>query len=103
MFILYAYKLFLKFSSEYIHPNYFFIVLNAAIEFVLIYRLHPVVPSFFGGRRNKNLKTQSGLMTFAMVSLSGGSNLARWYLYRDRIVRWVYDFFLPYHCIQDTG
>ncbi len=24
MFILYAYKLFLKFSSEYIHPNYFF-------------------------------------------------------------------------------
>jgi hypothetical protein len=24
MFILYAYKLFLKFSSEYIHTNYFF-------------------------------------------------------------------------------
>jgi hypothetical protein len=24
MFILYAYKLFLKFSSEYIHPNYLF-------------------------------------------------------------------------------
>jgi hypothetical protein len=24
MFILYAYKLFMKFSSEYIHPNYFF-------------------------------------------------------------------------------
>ncbi len=38
----YAYTLFLKFSVRFVHPNYFFIVLNVSVEFVLIYRLHPV-------------------------------------------------------------
>jgi hypothetical protein len=44
MYFLYAYKLFLKFSLKCIHPNYSFYCLRCvSVEFVLIYRPHPVL------------------------------------------------------------
>jgi hypothetical protein len=50
--ILYAYKVFLKFSSKCIHPNYLFYCFDVpivSIEFVIIYRPHPVHILFLAG------------------------------------------------------
>ncbi len=41
----YAYTLFMKFSARCIHPNYLFYSFNVSVEFVLIYRPHPVLLS----------------------------------------------------------
>jgi hypothetical protein len=47
MCILYAYKLFLKFSSEYVHSNYFLYCFECCHIVVLIYRPYPVVAEVY--------------------------------------------------------
>jgi hypothetical protein len=57
MCILYAYKVFLKFSSKCVHPNYriYFIAVNVAIEFVLIYRPRTCIISLNSKKKEKPL------------------------------------------------